>query len=157
MPVRVASAADLSALVRLNREVQQLHAELQPTYFKSNTSDEEVGTFFAAKLALSEHHFRLSEDENGPNGYIWFEMQERSGTPFTLPRRHFYIHHLAVQYTSRRLGVASALLSHAESEARAAGLKSIALDVWAANELALSFFVARGFAPCNLVLAKSLT
>lgn len=32
--VRVASGADISLIVRLNRDVQQLHAELEPGFFQ---------------------------------------------------------------------------------------------------------------------------
>ena len=35
--VRVASTADIGAIVRLNRDVQQLHAELEPS-FSNQTS-----------------------------------------------------------------------------------------------------------------------
>ena len=48
--VRVGSVADIDAIVRLNRDVQQLHAELEPSFFKSNFDNEEVAAFFAAKL-----------------------------------------------------------------------------------------------------------
>src|SRR5580704_4051791 len=66
--VRVASAADVDAIVRLNRDVQQLHAELEPSFFKSDFDNEEVAAFFAAKLALSENHIRLADGDDGPNG-----------------------------------------------------------------------------------------
>src|SRR4051794_125651 len=90
--VRVASVADIDALVRLNREVQWLHTELEPTYFKAYTAADEVSAFFRAKLATPGNHIRLSEDDTGPNGYVWFEVQERPETPFTLPSRRVYVH-----------------------------------------------------------------
>jgi hypothetical protein len=75
--VRVASATDIDDIVRLNRDVQQLHAELEPSFFKSNVNNEEVAVFFSAKLALSENHIRLADSGDGPNGYVWFEVQDR--------------------------------------------------------------------------------
>jgi hypothetical protein len=57
--VRVASVADIDDIVRLNRDVQLLHAQLELSFFKSNFDDEEVASFFAAKFALSENHIRL--------------------------------------------------------------------------------------------------
>jgi diamine N-acetyltransferase len=154
--VRVASAADIDAIVRLNREVQQLHAELEPSFFKSNVDSEEVAAFFAAKLALSENHIRLADCGDGPNGYVWFEVQERPETPLTLARKCIYIHHLSVQGRARRHGIASALLRQVEAEALIRGITSIALDTWAANGSARSFFEARGFTPFNLSLGKRL-
>jgi ribosomal protein S18 acetylase RimI-like enzyme len=154
--VRVASAADIDAIVRLNRDVQQLHAELEPSFFKSDFDNEEVAAFFAAKLALSENHIRLADGGDGPNGYVWFEVQERPETPLTLARKRICIHHLSVQPRARRHGIASALLRQVEAEALIGGITSIALDTWAANGSARSFFEARGFTPFNLSLGKRL-
>ena len=155
--VRTASVADIDAIVRLNRDVQQLHAELEPSFFKSNIDNEQVAAFFAAKLALPENHIRLADDEDGPSGYTWFEVQERPETPLTLARKRIYIHHLSVQPAARRHGVASALLRQVEAEARVGGITIIALDTWAANGPARGFFAACGFAPFNLMLRKELT
>jgi GNAT superfamily N-acetyltransferase len=155
--VRVASAADIDDIVRLNRDVQQLHAELEPSFFKSNVDYEEVGAFFAAKLALWENHIRLADSGDGPTGYLWFEVQDRPETPLTLGRKRIYIHHLSVQAEARRHGVASALLRHVEAEALIGGIANIALDTWAANGSARSFIEACGFTPFNLSLRKRLT
>jgi ribosomal protein S18 acetylase RimI-like enzyme len=155
--VRVASAADIDDIVRLNRDVQQLHAELEPFFFKANFDNEEVAAFFAAKLALSENHIRLADSGDGPNGYVWFEVQDRPETPLTFARKRIYIHHLSVQARDRRQGIASALMRQVEAEALIGGITNIALDTWAANGSARSFFEACGFAAFNLSLHKQLT
>ena len=110
-----------------------------------------------AKLALSENHVRLADGDDGPSGYVWFEVQERPETPLTLARKRIYIHHLSVRPTARRRGVASALLRQVEAEAQAGGITIIALDTWAANVAARNFFAACGFAPFNLSFRKQLT
>lgn len=154
LTIRPASIADIGAIVMLNREVQQLHADLEPTFFKANTDDSEIGALFAAKLAVAEHQIRLAEIGTEPAGYVWFEVQDRPETPFQLPRKRIYIHHLTVQKTARRSGVGSALLGKIQTEALTAGIKNIALDTWATNEAARRFFEAEGFSPFNLVLGK---
>ncbi len=154
--VRIASAADIDDIVRLNRDVQRLHAGLEPSFFKSNPDNEEVAAFFAAKFALSENHIRLSDNGDGPNGYVWLEVQDRPETPLTLARKRIYIHHLSVQAGARRHGIASALLRQVEAEALIGGITHIALDTWAANGLALGFFEASGFVPFKLSLGKRL-
>jgi ribosomal protein S18 acetylase RimI-like enzyme len=154
--LRVASATDIDDIVRLNRDVQQLHAELEPSFFKSNVNNEEVAAFFAAKLALSENHIRLADSGDGPIGYVWFEVQDRPETPLTLARKRIYIHHLSVQAGARRHGIASALLRRVEAEALADGITNIALDTWAANGSARGFFESRGFTPFNFSLGRRL-
>lgn len=154
--VRAASATDIDDIVRLNRDVQQLHAELEPSFFKSNVNSEEVAAFFAAKLALSENHIRLADSGDCANGYVWFEVQDRPETPLTLARKRIYIHHLSVQAGARRHGIASALLRQVEAEALADGITNIALDTWAANGSARGFFEACGFTPFNFSLGRRL-
>ena len=155
--IRPASAADANSIALLNEEVQQLHAELEPTFFRADTSHGEVAAFFAAKLSVAEHNIRLAEIEGTPVGYVWFEMQDRPETPFQLARKRIYIHHLSVRKIARRTGVDSALLGAIQSEASAAGITSIVLDTGATNSPALQFFEAQGFSPFNLVLRKRLT
>jgi ribosomal protein S18 acetylase RimI-like enzyme len=134
--VRVASAADIDVIVRLNRDVQRLHAELEPSFFKSNFDNEEVAAFFAAKLALAENQIRLADGDDCPDGYVWFEVQQHPETPLTFARKRIYIHHLSVRASARRRGVASALLRQVEAEALIGGITNIALDAWAANKSA---------------------
>jgi ribosomal protein S18 acetylase RimI-like enzyme len=155
--IRPASAADTNAIALLNDEVQQLHAELEPTFFKTDTSHAEVAAFFAAKLSAAGHEIQLAEIGGTPVGYVWFEVQDRPETAFQLARKRIYIHHLSVTKTARRTGVGSALLNAIQTAAMGAGITSIALDTWAANSHALRFFEVHGFAPFNLVLGKRLS
>lgn len=154
--IRTASAPDASLLARLNRDVQRLHAALEPGFFKSAPDNKEVAGFFAARLTWQDNHIRIADADGDPKGYIWFEVQDRPETPLTLPRKRIYVHHLSVQASVRRQGIASALLKHVEEEARARGITNIALDTWAANGSARSFFSARGFAPFNVSLGRRL-
>lgn len=156
MSIRTASAPDARLVARLNHDVQRLHAELEPGFFKSAPDNKEVAGVFAARLALPDNHFRIADADGEPTGYIWVEVQDRPETPLTFPRRRIYVHHLSVQAGVRRQGIASALLRHVEEEARARGIADIALDTWAANEPARSFFSARGFAPFNVSLGRRL-
>ena len=154
--IRAASASDAGLLALLNRDVQRLHAEMEPDIIKSDTDNEEVAAFFAGKLALPDNHMRKADAFDAPKGYVWFELQERSETPLKLARKRIYIHHLSVQTGVRRQGIASALLSHVENEALARSITHVALDTWAANVSARSFFSARGFTPSNSSLGKWL-
>lgn len=155
--IRPATAVDANAIALLNEEVQQLHAELEPTFFRADISHAEVAAFFAAKLSVAGHEIQLAEIGGMPVGYAWFEVQNRPETPFQLARRRIYIHHLSVRKTARRTGVGSALLSAIQTAATGAGITSIALDTWAANSHALRFFEAQGFSPFNLVLGKRIS
>ena len=154
--IRAASPLDAALLATLNRDVQRLHAELDPGFFKPHPDDKEVAAFFADRIALPENHLLIAGADDGPKGYVWFEVQERPETPLTLARRRIYVHHLSVQASARGQGVASALLNRVEEEALARGIADVALTTWAANASACSFFSARGFAPFNVAFGKRL-
>jgi GNAT superfamily N-acetyltransferase len=156
LTIRNATFDDIGVLVDLNADVQSLHAELEPSHFKARADVEKVTSFFGDVLKKSGHEMLLACLDERPVGYIWFEYQERPETPFTLPRRRIYIHHVAVAESVRRQGVASALVETVDKAARASGVHRIILDAWASNEVARSFFATKGFAAFNLVLGKAL-
>jgi shikimate dehydrogenase len=156
LSVRAATEADLDTLVRLNQAVQRLHADLEPNIFKPLTDHEEVFAYFAAQLEAPRHHFRLAEIDGEVAGYIWFEIQETAETPFTVPTERLYVHHIAVEESARRRGIASALLKSVEAGALALGIDQIALATWAANAQARAFFTAQGFQPSILIKQKTL-
>jgi len=152
----MASTLDTAVLAALHRDVQRLHARLDPDFFKSDPDDEGVAAFFAERIASPEDHMRIADAADGPKSCIRFEVQERPETPLPLARRRICIHHLSVLATARGRGIASAVLNHVEREALARGIADVALTTWAANVQARSFFSARGFAPFNVAFGRRL-
>lgn len=62
-----------------------------------------------------------------------------------LPHNSFYIHSLAVAHGFERKGIASSLIQFAEQAAKAMGLSSVCLHVWADNHSAVSMYNKHGF------------
>lgn len=52
--------------------------------------------------------------------------------------------------------VASALVREVGEISRTAGITRIVLDAWGSNDVAHRYFEADGFAPLNVILAKTL-
>ncbi|WP_167627677.1 GNAT family N-acetyltransferase [Methylobacterium phyllostachyos] len=154
--MRPATAADLDALVSLNRVVQALHVKLEPEVFRAEVDVAALRAFFAALIDKPDTGLLIAEIAAEPVGYLWFDRQERPPTVLTQARRRLYVQHLAVRESARRSGVATALLQAVEAEARAGNVTQLVLDAWTRNEEALRFFQGRGFRPFNVVLAKVL-
>ena len=91
MDIRDATSEDLDTLLALNTQVQDLHAQLEPSHFRAATEEVEVRAFFAKIISTPHNHILLAVDEAGPRGYLWFELQHRPQTPFTQPRRRLYV------------------------------------------------------------------
>jgi ribosomal protein S18 acetylase RimI-like enzyme len=156
LSIRSATAADLDALVRLNRVVQSLHATLYPRDFKSDVDSSAVTEFFAGRLANPNMVIAIAETDNEPVGYVLFEIQLRPETTFSPARPRIYVHHVCVKHDERRQGVGKALFGHVEERAAKESIPEMALDSWIANSEAREFFAAMGFVVVNTALRKGL-
>ncbi len=154
--VRLATAADITALVRLNAEVQALHADLAPEQFLRVAPHAAVAAFFAKLIAKDGNEIGLYPAADEPLGYIWLEFQSGDETEFKKPWRRLYIHHLSVTKSARGQGVATALMKWAESRAHEMGVELLALDHWAANPDAAAFYDKLGFETVRVVRVKRL-
>ena len=62
---RNAVDADLAALIRLNAQVQRLHAQVYPADFKSLTDEGEVRDFLASVMRQTDHTILLAQLDGG--------------------------------------------------------------------------------------------
>jgi len=150
--VRLATPADLDAIVELNQVVQSVHAELYPEDFRPTAQADGLRDLLAPRLA----NVAIAEIDGVRVGYIWFEIQTRPANPFSPPLRRLFVHHLSVLRDFHRRGVASALMSHAEAFAEGEDIDEIALSHWTNNTAARQFFATQGFAPYQIYTRKKL-
>ena len=153
---RNAVDADLGALIRLNAQVQTLHAQVHPADFKSITDEGEVRDFLASVMRQTDHTILLALVDGAVAGYAWFKIQHRPQTPFTWAKKRVFLHHIGVDSGRRRLGIGSALITQVEERARAAGIGEVALDMWSLNDTAQAFFKACGMQTYRLFLRKQI-
>ncbi len=158
MSLRIVTAtpSDLPELVRLNLEVQRLHARLSPDVFLQDCDERELADFWGERLGETQSRVRLAKLDDRAAGYVWFEIQDRPRTLFKLPRRRIYVHHIGVSALHRRMGVGVALLNDVEAAARDLGIPDLELDASAANAVAMSFFERRGYRRRYIVMSKRL-
>ncbi len=154
--IRLATSADVGALVRLNAEVQGMHAAQYPELFVPVADESAVTAFFAEVMAKDGNEIGLYAAADEPLGYIWVEFQHRDATAFTKAWSRVYVHHLSVAEAARRQGVGSALIQWAEARAREKGVTMLALDHWAANPDAAAFYDQLGFDALRVVRMKKI-
>jgi ribosomal protein S18 acetylase RimI-like enzyme len=80
-------------------------------------------------------------------GYVLTVVQERPENPFCRSRRWCAVDQIVVEPDFRRMGVASALLQKALSEAAADGVEGVELCAWSFNVEAQALFRKFGFEP----------
>jgi ribosomal protein S18 acetylase RimI-like enzyme len=152
--IRNAVEADLDPLIRLNAQVQKLHAQVYPADFKSLTDEGEVRDFLASVMRLTDHTILLAQVDGAVVGYAWIEIQDRPQTPFTWAKKRVFLHHICVDSGHRRLGVGSTLIARVEERALAAGIGEFALDMWSLNDNAQVFFESCGLETYRIFLRK---
>jgi ribosomal protein S18 acetylase RimI-like enzyme len=154
--IRNAVDADLDALIRLNAQVQKVHAQVYPADFKSLTDEGEVRDFLASVMRRTDHTLVVAQVDDAVVGYAWIEIQVRPQTPFTWAKKRVFLHHICVDSGHRRTGVGSALITCVEKRAHAAGIGEFALDMWSLNDTAQAFFESSGLETYRLFLRKQI-
>ncbi len=142
--IRRAEQHDLDAIVALNTQVQELHVEARPDFFKS-TSREEVREWLGSALHDPVITVWVATSSEEVVGYLLAERRERPGNPFCHGRRKLEIDQIAIDVAHRDRGVGRALIEAAIEHARGLQLEHVELNVWAFNDVARRAFEKAGF------------
>jgi diamine N-acetyltransferase len=109
-------------------------------------SEETFPASLVRQLLAEPNTYIFIASANGvPVGYIYAQIIRRAETSLRYAWDHLYIHHLSVNQASQRQGVGQALIQAMVRIAKAHGIATIALDVWALNTKARAFFAVQGF------------
>lgn len=141
--IRQASPGDLDATLPLSVEIQQLHVERAPWRYRP-VDAEPMAAWMRARIA--EGHVWLAFVDDRLAGLLYALPEDRPETPFTPAARLLLVDQLTVLGPFRRLGIGNALMDHAEDLAWQLGCERVELNVLAANEEAVAFYEARGYA-----------
>jgi ribosomal protein S18 acetylase RimI-like enzyme len=147
--IRKATERDADVLRALNADVQAIHAAALPWLFKPPGPDTLASWEVKPLLTEPANLFFIAEVDGDAAGYAYAQIREWPETQFTYGQDMIYLHHLSVRPAHRRHGVGSALIGAVRAAAAEAGIKLVALDVWAFNNAARTFFRRHGFAAYN--------
>ncbi len=149
MEIRRATARDAGIVARLNREVQQLHADALPRLFKPPSEEIFAPAAFAELVADLDTVVFIGEAGGEPVGYLYAQVARRPDTPFTYAADVVFVHHLAVRREHRGRGYGERLIREAVALAESEGIRRIELSVWAFNTDTRGFFARQGFTVFN--------
>lgn len=140
-----ATDRDFDTFFNLFEEIQSLHQKHRPEYFRKPQKNNELTAFFGQITNDPNQHLRFAYVNNNAEGYVHFQIIERTGDVFSYPRRHGLIHQIVVTQKSRNLGCASALIEHTKKQVAKQGIKELAIDHWSFNVAARNCFRKSGF------------
>lgn len=143
--LRGARDADLDAFYGLFAQVQSIHAEAEPEFFRPPEKDETVQQYFEGILGDPQQHLLFACLDGVEVGFVQYFLGLRPRSLFQPERRVGYIHGLVVAEEHRRTGCAAWLIEHVKQAARQEDVTLLGIDFWSFNEAARACFGKAGF------------
>ena len=156
MKIRKAIATDSRLLSSLCVDVQRLHAENHPDFFKMPQSDDFAVSFFDEILVVPTISIFLAEENGQVLGCVVCKLMERTENVFTFAMRYLLVDQISVCPAAQGKGVGKALIQQAEALARDLSVNRVQLDSWGFNISAHLFFEKMGFEKFNHRFWKAL-
>jgi len=142
---RKATEDDYHVVFSLFSEVQSLHHDAQPDFFRKPEKDELFREFFDKTLESEEQYLILGCLDDKPVGYILFHKWVRPRNIHRLEDPILYIHNLMIKERYRYQGYGGAFIDYAKRTAKELGITRMGIDFWHFNEPARKCFTRQGF------------
>lgn len=154
--IRRAHSEDRPAIEELWREVDRVHARIQPGFFRPADGPPRSNAFIMDALHNDDEIVLLAIAAGAPVGLVHAQLFDTPGTPTLRPCRRVHIEDLVVTQKWRRRGVGRRLMAAAASWARAHGARQVVLTVWDGNEAARRFYDSLGYRDLSRTLMLDL-
>ncbi len=148
---------DWPGVQALLREIDELHAALAPSFFRSAPRAE----LEWRRLLADAHAGSFVAVEGTPAlprlaGVVMVRIYDTPAEPAMHPRRRGHVETLVVAARRRRQGIGRRLLTAASAWARGQGAVEMVLTTWAGNEAADAFYESLGYRVLSRVLHAPL-
>ncbi len=155
--VRPARPQEWLAVQGLLRQLDELHAELVPAYFRPATRTEpEWRRLLGDSTALALVALDEVEGSHAPVGFLALRVYDTPADPTMVPRRRGHLETLIVDARCRRRGIGGRLLATAADWARGRGATEMLLTTWVGNAEADAFYERLGYRVLSHVLHARL-
>lgn len=153
LTIRLARAADAGALGALWSELDRLHSELHPGFFRMAARP---AAYLRGLLAAPNELVFVAEQAGELCGCLTARLYDTPEQPLFRPRRRVQLDDLVVLPSARRRGIGRRLMAAAETWARENGAEQLVLTVWQGNDEAAAFYAQTGYAEAHRVLVREL-
>ena len=145
MLIRQAEISDIPEILRLLKQVCNVHHAIRPDIFKRDGSK-----YYDLDLIdiLNDEDLPVwcAIEDDKLLGYCFCRVDISFG-PASTVRKELYIDDLCVDETAREKGVATCLFTHVRMLAKMNGFQFITLNVWEGNDSAMRFYEKMGMKP----------
>jgi ribosomal protein S18 acetylase RimI-like enzyme len=134
---------------RLFAQVQSIHADAEPEFFRPPEKDATFRQYFEGILGNPDQHLVFACLNGVEIGFVQYFLGLRPRSVFQRERRVAYIHGLVVDAQHRRTGCAAMLIEHVKQAARQEDIALLGIDCWSFNDPARACFEKAGFKVIN--------
>lgn len=145
MPIQIRTATidDFPAIAPIARESQEIHAQGQPTIFRSDTpgfSEEYLRHLIEDETSDAY----VAEDDGHIVGYVFLHVRPLSFLDFFQKQTVAIISNIAVTTSVRRKGIGQLLFETSLQWAKKHNADRLELNVWEFNKNAIAFYERNG-------------
>ncbi len=155
MTIRQAGKTHIPGLLRLLRQVGQVHHEIRPDIFRAGAVKYTEKELEALLLDESRPIFVALEEET-VLGYCFCQIERYCDSTVLTDRVEVYIDDLCVEEACRGQGIAKALYAHVCAWAKSIGCAYVTLNVWCGNDGAMKFYEKMGMTPRKIFMEVKL-
>lgn len=142
--MKIERSTDSRLLAKLNKEVQDFHADIEPKIYKSHDEDSVAG-FFEKYLKKDNVFAFVAFSDELPAGYVFLIKRDYPEGPFTKRHLSLFIDQICVLEKYRGNGIGKALIGFTKQFASDNDIDRIELECWNKNSNAGDFFKHQGF------------
>ena len=155
MEIRLANTSDIPGMIRLLRQVGQVHHDIRPDLFRDGAQKYSPSDLEALLQDAARPIF-VGVEDGRMLGYCFCILEEVKDNPVLCDVKSLYIDDLCVDETIRGKHVGTKLYDHVCAYARSIGCRSVTLNVWCGNDSAMGFYESRGMKPRKVYMETAL-
>ena len=155
MEIRLANTSDIPGMIRLLRQVGQVHHDIRPDLFRDGAQKYSPSDLEALLQDAARPIF-VGVEDGRMLGYCFCILEEVKDNPVLCDVKSLYIDDLCVDETIRGKHVGTKLYDHVCAYARSIGRRSVTLNVWCGNDSAMGFYESRGMKPRKIYMETAL-
>ena len=155
MEIRLANTSDIPGMIRLLRQVGQVHHDIRPDLFRDGAQKYSPSDLEALLQDAARPIF-VGVEDGRMLGYCFCILEEVKDNRVLCDVKSLYIDDLCVDETIRGKHVGTKLYDHVCAYARSIGCRSVTLNVWCGNDSAMGFYESRGMKPRKIYMETAL-
>ena len=155
MVICPAEKRHIPGMIRLLRQVGQVHHEIRPDIFRGGAQKYDEA---ALELLLRDENMPIfvADDGGFVAGYCFCQIRVCENSTVLTDRKELYIDDLCVEENRRGRHIGSILYDRAVAYAREIGCDFLTLNVWCGNDGAMAFYEKMGLRPRHIMLEMPL-